>query len=666
MKHINDQETKKLHKKEILILIVTLAAVLAVFLLSIRYLDSGDTNNAYRKRSSNYSHGWTILIDGERMIKDLPAHVVSGKDGTITLKKKLPAAIPSHSAIATRNYHQIMEVKIDGELVFRYPDDSWDGLTSLLSDEWCIIDLSPKNSRSVLEIKYINITNMDFDGNIMAIYYGNDNSVIQYIRSMTAWQFASGLMVIVLGVILLVISWIYRKFTNQTSNTAMGLVFFCMGLWMTNRSKMPFLETNNNAAFIFSMFAMLMVPPFIFLYCYFRNKGNRKIALRGFQICTAYAGFILLTVFFINYNVEMIMMICYIMALLAVLTTAWLLFRSSFGKDAALRSRMSLLLDRSELVTTAIFPIGVIMEMIINSDQLWTDIGNIFRVALVLYAWAYMIILLWRTYLVVRDSALISERLQESQLELMMGQIQPHFIFNTISSIRTLVKIDPDVAYKMLYDFSNYLRANVDNVTNLSGIKFASEVEHIKSYVNIEKVRFGDRLNVEYDITVTDFTVPPLSIQPLVENAIKHGVFKKPEGGTVSLKSYEDGDNYVVKISDDGVGFSKEAAAQIFSIYESDDEKLGMESNNAIIKTMKEVMANLNLMDEEGQPIELSGPVKRSVNLTGNGSEDHQSKGLMNIFLRLREISDAQIYITSTMGKGTDITVLFPKQEDEE
>ena len=665
MERINDQIKGKKRRQEILITVVIIAAVLAVFLLSIRYLDSGDTNNAYRTRSSEYNHGWTILIDGERTIEDLPAHVVSGEDGVITIKKQLPAEIPSNSAIATRNYHHIMEVKIDGEVIFKYPDDSWDGVTSILSDEWCIIDLSPKYARSVLEIKFTNITNMDFAGNIMAIYYGNDNSVIQYIRSMTAWQFASGIMVIILGIILLVISWIYRKFTNQTPNTAMGLVFFCMGLWMTNRSKMPFLETNNNAAFIFSMFAMLMVPPFIFLYAYFRNRGNRKVALRGFQISIAFAGFILLTVFFIDYNVEFIMMICYIMSLLSVLTTAWLLFRSSFGKEAELRSKMSLLLDRSELVTTAIFPIGVVMEMVINSDQLWTDIGNIFRIALVLYAWAYMVILLWRTYLVVRDRTLVSERLQESQLELMMGQIQPHFIFNTLSSIRTLVKIDPDVAYKMLYDFSNYLRANVDNVTNLTGIKFASEVEHIKSYVNIEKVRFGDRLNVEYDITVEDFTVPPLSIQPLVENAIKHGVFKKPGGGTVFLKSYEEEDNYVVEIIDDGVGFNKDAASQIFSIYEGDDEKLGMESNSAIVKTMKEVMANLNLKDEDGQPIELGGPVKRIVNLTGNGSEDHQSKGLMNIFLRLREISDAQIYITSTTGKGTDIKVLFPKHEEE-
>ena len=68
-------------------------------------------------------------------------------------------------------------------------------------------------------------------------------------------------------------------------------------------------------------------------------------------------------------------------------------------------------------------------------------------------------------------------------------------------------------------------------------------------------MRFGDRLNVLYDIKVTDFMLPPLTIQPIVENAIKHGILKKIEGGTLSVKTYETGETYVVEIADNGVGF---------------------------------------------------------------------------------------------------------------
>ena len=247
-------------------------------------------------------------------------------------------------------------------------------------------------------------------------------------------------------------------------------------------------------------------------------------------------------------------------------------------------------------------------------------------------------------------------------MELMMGQIQPHFIFNTLSSIRTLVRVDPDIAYQMLYDFSNYLRANVDNVTNMDGIPFSSEVEHIKSYVNIESVRFGDRLNVEYDIGPKEFIVPPLSIQPLVENAIKHGVCQKLEGGTVWLRSYEEPDCYVVEIDDDGIGFDQEAASAMMALYEEDDNKVGMESNAVATKIIQDLMQHMNLKDENGDPIKLGGPVKRQ-DLSGNGSEAHKSSGMRNIFLRLREMTDADIDIESQVGKGTKIKVSFPKNE---
>ena len=226
--------------------------------------------------------------------------------------------------------------------------------------------------------------------------------------------------------------------------------------------------------------------------------------------------------------------------------------------------------------------------------------------------------------MVVQDRTLVTQRLQESQLELMMGQIQPHFIFNTLSSIRTLVMVDPTVAYDMIYDFSNYLRANVDNVTNLEGIPFASEVSHIKSYVNIEKVRFGDRLHVQYDAQYTEFMVPPLSIQPIVENAIKHGVCKKTGGGTVWLRSYQEAHYNVVEVEDNGVGFNPELLASL------KNARLGEDVDNT------------------------------ESNLTGNGSESHKSTGMKNIMMRLKEMANADMEIESVEGEGTKIRVLFP------
>ena len=148
------------------------------------------------------------------------------------------------------------------------------------------------------------------------------------------------------------------------------------------------------------------------------------------------------------------------------------------------------------------------------------------------------------------------EKNKEAQIKVMMSQIQPHFIYNSLSSISTLITIDPERAQSALDDFTEYLRRNLSSLTETNLISFEDELRHIQTYVSLEKVRFNDRLNVKYDIQVTNFKVPPLSIQPLVENAIKHGILKKIEGGTVTISTHQTNNAYIVEIIDDGVGFN--------------------------------------------------------------------------------------------------------------
>ena len=146
-------------------------------------------------------------------------------------------------------------------------------------------------------------------------------------------------------------------------------------------------------------------------------------------------------------------------------------------------------------------------------------------------------------------------QLKEANIKIMMSQIQPHFVYNTLSSISTLIPIDQDKAQAALDDFTEYLRMNFATLTETHTVPFEDELKHIKTYVNLEKMRFNGRLKVVYHIDAINFLVPPLSIQPLVENAIKHGVLKKVEGGTVTLRTYADDKHYYVEVSDNGVGF---------------------------------------------------------------------------------------------------------------
>lgn len=154
----------------------------------------------------------------------------------------------------------------------------------------------------------------------------------------------------------------------------------------------------------------------------------------------------------------------------------------------------------------------------------------------------------------------LKKELEESRIALMLSQIQPHFIFNVLGTIRGLCRENPEQAWYGLGDFSSYLRANMNALTNEKFIPFESELAHVDAYIRLEQMRMGEKLNVVYDILEKDFSLPPLMLQPLVENAVKHGIFNKVDGGTVIIRSRRTNGRIILSVQDDGIGF--EAAAK--------------------------------------------------------------------------------------------------------
>ncbi len=162
----------------------------------------------------------------------------------------------------------------------------------------------------------------------------------------------------------------------------------------------------------------------------------------------------------------------------------------------------------------------------------------------------------------VQQTRALERELEKANMAVMISQIQPHFLYNALNTIKSLIRRDPKTAEKAVIDFSYYLRGNMDSLTRTEPIPFRTELEHIRYYCDIELLRFSDRLHIEYAIETDGFTVPTLSVQPLVENAIKHGVTKRPEGGTVRISAYERPAYYIVRVEDDGVGFDPSSVLQ--------------------------------------------------------------------------------------------------------
>ncbi len=147
------------------------------------------------------------------------------------------------------------------------------------------------------------------------------------------------------------------------------------------------------------------------------------------------------------------------------------------------------------------------------------------------------------------------------RISIMISQIAPHFIYNTLTTIKEMCDTDPKEAGKLTGDFSEYLRGNLESLNLDKPIPFERELSHTKCYVGIEKKRFGERINVQYDIKYEDFLLPALTLQPLVENAIKYGLCKKRGGGTVIIGTEKISDSVYVTIKDNGIGFDTDKVA---------------------------------------------------------------------------------------------------------
>lgn len=145
--------------------------------------------------------------------------------------------------------------------------------------------------------------------------------------------------------------------------------------------------------------------------------------------------------------------------------------------------------------------------------------------------------------------------LSESNNSLVLSQIQPHFLYNALTSIYRLCDVKPEAAKEAVSNFSKYLRGNLDSIKQKKMISFADELKHLQAYLALEKIRYDDYLEVRYDIQAMEFFLPPLTIQPLVENAVNHGISDLPEGGCITISTNEEPDHYEIRVSDNGVGF---------------------------------------------------------------------------------------------------------------
>ena len=160
-----------------------------------------------------------------------------------------------------------------------------------------------------------------------------------------------------------------------------------------------------------------------------------------------------------------------------------------------------------------------------------------------------------RSYQREVEAAELEQRLAEARLETLRMQLQPHFLFNTLNSISSLMQKDVDAADRMISQLSDVLRASLDS-SREQVVPLRREIDFLESYLAIEKTRFGDRLVVEWDIAPDskDILVPNLILQPLVENSVRHGLDRSAKTGLIRIESRHEDDRLVLVVRDNGTG----------------------------------------------------------------------------------------------------------------
>ena len=381
---------------------------------------------------------------------------------------------------------------------------------------------------------------------------------------------------------------------------AFGAVCFFWGLFMIGNRVSVYLNLWITDPTVCMAVDILMVRIFmISVLCYLKsnliNKVTRLIANITITvytlvvIATVILHFAAVTDLFSNYNA---VNIC---TMIGIVIMTLLLFIESGQNSQAIFM----------LIAWTPLTLSIILD-VFNYFLQFTDIHfYYFGLSLtMLYQITRMVLDLRKQYLEAIRYQQMQKELYEAKVAVMTSQIRPHFMYNALTSIAMMCELDPKTAKQATITFAKYLRGNMDSLKQTAPVPFTQELEHLKKYLYIEKLRFDDLLNIEYDIQATDFVLPLLSIQPLVENAVKHGVGMKEDGGTVKISTRETETAYEVVIEDDGVGF------------------------------------DVNEQKDDGR----------------------SHVGMENTKKRLRDMCGGEVKITSVIGKGTTAIVVLPKE----
>ena len=564
-----------------------LAILLVVFLMMLGIRE----NTTVRKERANDSY--SVVRDVTRREIDDP---VSPAGKVVELTFPLDAELAYDTELIFYVSHQWLDVYVGEEAVYSLRPSGALSFIKTSGGKWVIVPIYRSDAGATVRVIMTPAYENHLVGNTV-FFVGSSLTVYREQFQLALPAIALSLVNILIGILLLMVA-VYCKLTGKDSSEVLPLsaLGISMGLWqLTHNDFSPFI-LEGKEIFLYYISVTMMLICMIPLVCStgVRFGQGRSRVLHWYLLAVA-----------VMASVQIVLQMLGVIDLRemfplthgSIILGALLLIVSSIygkvkGRSEPGNSRHSWILA-----------VGAIGDLLLYYIR-----GTSSGLIMILTAVLCFMLLEGASFLSqhVKQSRMLAEKetqLENSRVMITMSQIRSHFVFNILNAISGMCKYDPEKADETVVRFARYLRNNIDIMEDDKMLPFTVELQRLEDYVILEQVRFGDRIEFLTDLEVTDFMLPPLILQPIVENAIKHGISKKPDGGTILLSTREESDRIVIEVDDDGIGFDTQT----------------MENGTSI--------------------------------------------GLKNIRFRLRSLTGGTLTIRSTPGKGTKAIISIPRKE---
>ncbi len=499
--------------------------------------------------------------------------------------------------------HRESRIYLDDELKFESREIYDIDLCKSPGSYWALIPISPSDVGKKIRVETVDVYNTLLD--VMPDMYLGTQGMLAELCLHNEWTtLVMGIMSIMMSIIFLIFAYILHANREERAGVVyMGLFIGLFGLYRL--LDMPFITLMYNDHSLFITCTVLLcyiwTPAVFYLSEAYRHPVSGMYHIIGMAFCTIASIYTFMQVIGVSDLRETVSNIiaCMILAFIIIVAeNLYSLIRFRHLKESLPFFMMYLIVSLSNF-----------MDFGLYYYSRHTRDSNVTLVVIFAFGLVSGYEMIKET--INRNDLLVQQKVElaDQRSALMLSQMRPHFVYNTMNTIYALCDSNIEDAKKAIHDFAGYLRHNLGSMEKSDPIAFETELDHTRFYLSIEKMRFGDELNIVYDITVTGFKLPPITLQPIVENAVRHGIRHKEGGGTVKIGTYEYDGDYIVYIEDDGVGFD---AGDI----RSDDQ-----------------------------------------------DKEHNHIALRNVIMRVEQMCEGKVDIKSVPGEGTRVTITIPRKE---